>query len=186
MASGWKLDASCGAVVRHVISLLLAAALACSAWAQQQQPDSDSARLSEVQKSVDAGQWEEAARLAHGASNQSADLDFLEGLALAKLQHWEESRRALEAGRGKAPNDPRFLTELAGVSYKQNNFSAAKRELRGALRLNSQDAYALEFLGTIYFVEGNLEAALKYWNRIDKPRLRNVTVEPAPRLQAAI
>src|SRR5205085_1950598 len=82
--------------------------------------------------------------------------------------------------------DPRFLTELAGVSYKQNNFSAAKRELRGALRLNSQDAYTLEFLGTIYFVEGNLEAALKYWNRIDKPRLRNVTVEPAPPLQAAL
>src|SRR5438477_66301 len=160
MVSGRKLDASCGALTRQVISLLLAAALASSAWARQQ-PDSDAVRRTEVQKFVDAGQWQQAAKLAHGPSSQSADLDFLEGLALAKLQHWEESRRALKSGRGKTPNDPRFLTELAGISYKQNNFSAAKRELRGALRLNSQDAYTLEFLATIYFVEGNLEAALK-------------------------
>jgi len=185
MVSGRKLDAPRGAIVRHVISFLLATALAFSAWARQQ-TDTDTPRLLEVQKAVDAGQWEEGARLAHGPSNQSADLDFLEGLALAKLQRWEESRRALEAGRRKAPRDPRFLVELAGVSYKQNNLSAAKRELRAALRLNSTDPYTLEFLATIYFVEGNLEAALKYWNLIDKPRLSNVRVEPPPRLQPVL
>src|SRR2546423_586371 len=186
MVSGRKLDASRGALTRHVISLLVAAALASSAWAHQQPDSFDTARLSEVQKSVDAGHWEEAAKLAHGASNQSADLDFLEGLALAKLQRWDESRHAFESGRRKAPNEPRFLVELAGVDYKQNNFVAAKRELRAALGLNSKDAYTLEFLGTIYFIEGNLETALKYWNRIEKPRLRNVNVEPAPRLKAAL
>ena len=185
MASGRKLDAPRGAISWPVISLVLALALSSSAWAGQQ-ADSDTERLLEVQKSVDSGQWEQAAKLAHGPGNQSADLDFLEGLALAKLQHWDESRRAFQAGRRKVPKDPRFLIELAGVSYKQNNFSAAKRELRAALQLNPKDAYTLEFLGTLYFVEDNLEAALKYWNRIDKPRLRNVSVEPAPRLKPAL
>src|SRR2546421_10452612 len=139
MASGRRLDAFRGALTRHVNSLLLAAALASSAWAHQQSDSFDTARLSEVRKSMDAGHWEEAAKLAHGASNQSADLDFLEGLALAQLQRWHESRNAFESGRRKAPNEPRFLVELAGVDYKQNDFAAAKRELRGALGLNSKD-----------------------------------------------
>src|SRR2546425_5061076 len=43
-------------------------------------------------------------------------------------------------------------------------------QLHAALRLNPQDAYSSEFLATIYFLEGNIEAALKYWNPEDKPR----------------
>src|SRR5205814_4384628 len=35
------------------------------------------------------------------------------------------------------------------------------------------------FLGTIYLLEGNLEAALKYWNRIDAPRVLAVEIVPA-------
>jgi len=110
-------------------------------------------------------------------------LDFLAGLALAKLQRWDDARKAFAAGRAKAQNDPRFPVELAGINYKQNDFCAAKRELMAALRLDPQDSYARDFLGTIYFLEDNLEAALKYWNTIDKPRLRNVAVQPAPRLR---
>jgi hypothetical protein len=76
--------------------------------------------------------------------------------------------------------------ELAGVDYKQNDFSAAKRNLRAALRLGSRDPYTFDFLGTIYFLQGNLEATLKYWNAIDKPRLRNVVLQPPPRLEATL
>src|SRR4029077_14735044 len=139
-----------------------------------------------AQKAFDSGQWEEAARLSQGPESQSADLDFLRGLALARQQRWNESRKAFAAGHLKKPGEPRFLVELAGVDYKQNNFSAAKRNLRAALRLGSRDTYTLDFLGTIYFLQGNLEAALKYWNAIAKPRLRNVGVQPAPRLEAKL
>ena len=52
------------------------------------------------------------------------------------------------------------------------------RDLRGALRLAPDDSYIPEFLGTIYLLEGNLEAALKYWNRLEKPRLTAVEVAP--------
>lgn len=37
--------------------------------------------------------------------------------------------------------------------------------MRRALRERPGDPYANEFLGTIYFLQGNLEAALQYWNR---------------------
>jgi tetratricopeptide (TPR) repeat protein len=149
----------------------------------QQHPTSDAARLLAARAAFDAGHWEEASELAQGPSDQSADLDLLEGLALSRLEHWKEARNALEAGHRKSPNDERFLVELAGVAYKQKDFGTAKRNLHAALRLAPHDAYALEFLGTLYFIEGNLEAALKYWNAVDKPRLGAVDLVPAPKLR---
>ena len=147
---------------------------------------SDSRRLIAAQAAFDAGRYDDAAGLALGPDNQSADLDFLAGLSLAKLQRWNDARAALSSGHRKAPQDARFLVELAGVDYKLKNPRAAKRELRVALKLDPHDAYTLEFLGTLYFLDGNLEAALKYWNAIDKPRLRNVSVQPTPKLDEAL
>jgi tetratricopeptide (TPR) repeat protein len=151
-----------------------------------QENSSDAERLSAAQKAFDAGKWQEAAKLALGPAAQSADFDFVRGLAFAKLRQWNEARLALEAGHAKAPREPRFLVELAGVNYKEKDFSSAKRHLRAALRLDPRDAYTHEFLGTIYFLEGNLEAALKYWNPIDKPRLHSVAIQPPPRLTDTI
>ena len=93
MDSGPKLDASRGAFIRQIISFWLALTLGAVAAAQQEST-SDSARLSEARKATEAGQWEEAARLAQGPNSQSADFDFIEGLALAKLLRWPESRQA--------------------------------------------------------------------------------------------
>jgi tetratricopeptide (TPR) repeat protein len=184
MASCAKLDAPRGARRGKLILLLLLLALGSLAFAQQ--TPSDTSRLAAAQKAFDSEQWEEAARLSQGPKGQSAELDFLRGLALARQQQWNESRLAFAAGHLKNPNDPRFLVELAGIDYKQSDFSAAKRKLRAALRLGSRDTYTLDFLGTIYFLQGNLEAALKYWNAINKPRLRNVAVRPPPRLEETL
>jgi tetratricopeptide (TPR) repeat protein len=181
MASCAKLDATRGARRAQLMFVFLGLALGWPAFAQDNSPGT--ARLSAAQKAYDSGRWAEAAQLSQGPEGQAADLDFLRGLALARQQHWEESRLAFAAGHRKAPNDPRFFVELAGIDYKQDNYSSAKRNLRAALRLGSRDAYTFDFLGTIYFVQGNLEAALKYWNAIDKPRLRNVNVQPTPRLR---
>lgn len=185
MASCAKLDAPGRARRGKLIALLLLPALGFPAFAQQ--PDSsDSARLAAAQKAFDSGRWEETAKLSLGPVNQSPDLDFLRGLALARQQQWAESRQAFTAGHVKSPGDPRFLVELAGLDYKQEDYSSAKRKLRAALRLGSRDPYVGDFLGTIYFLEGNLEAALKYWNPLNKPRLRAVSAQPPPRLDAKL
>jgi tetratricopeptide (TPR) repeat protein len=134
----------------------------------------------------DAGRWEEAAKPAQGPADQSADLDFLAGLALARLEKWDEAKAAFEAGARKAPRDPRFLVELAGIAYKQKDFRTAKNKLHAALRLKPQDSYSNEFLATIYFLEGNLEAALRYWNPLDKPRLWSVVFAPTLRLKDSL
>src|SRR3989442_10141102 len=65
-------------------------------------------------------------------------------------------------------------------------FSAAKNHLHAALKRNRRDSYSNEFLATIYFLEGNLEAALKYWNPEDKPRLKTVAFEPSLKLKESL
>ena len=142
----------------------------------------EQARLAAAQKAFDAADWGEAARLTEGPADQASELDLLRGLALSHLEKWDDAKGALEAGARKSPRDSRFPVELAGIAYKQKDFGLAKKDLQAALRLNSNDAYTNEFLSTIYFLEGNLEAALKYWNREDKPRLRSVTFVPALKL----
>jgi tetratricopeptide (TPR) repeat protein len=184
MASGARLDAPRGARRGKLILVWVLLALCSPAFAQQ--TPSDASRLAAAQKAFDSEKWEEAARLSQGPESQPPELDFLYGLALARQQQWNGSRLAFAAGHLKNPRDPRFLVELAGVAYKQKDYSAAEQNLRAALRLGSRDAYTLDFLGTIYFLQGNLEAALKYWNAIDKPRLRNVAVQPPPRLEETL
>jgi len=62
---------------------------------------SEEARLSAARKAFDAGHWEEAANLARGPADQSPDLDFLLGLALARQEKWSEAQMAFEAGLRK-------------------------------------------------------------------------------------
>src|SRR5215472_12684361 len=151
-----------------------------------QDQSSDQARIAAAQGAFDAGRWEETARLAQGPADQSAELDFLRGLAFARLERWDQAKLAFEAGAGKSPRDLRFPVELAGIAYKKKDFRVAKRDLQTALRLNPADGYANEFLATIYFLEENLEAALKYWNSAEKPRLRSVAFAPSLQLNETL
>lgn len=114
------------------------------------------------------------------------DADFYRGLALAKLQRWSEARAAFAAGERKSPRDERFPVELAGVAYQQKDFRTAEHELRRALRLTPHDSYALNFLATIYFLRGNLEAALQYWNRDELPRVQEIKSLPKPKLRTEL
>jgi len=168
-----------------VIFLLIAVLMLGSPALAQDHP-SDQARLTAAQSAFNAGHWDEAISLAKGPADQSSEFDFLEGVALARLEKWPEAKLAFDAGLRKAPNDPRFLVELAGIAYKQKDFRTAKDQLHAALRLNPQDAYAREFLATVYFLEGNLEAALTYWNPEDKPRLRHMVFAPPLQLKESL
>ena len=184
MGSCAKVDAPRRARGCKLIPLFILLVLPSAGIAQQ--PSPDDARLATAQKAFDSGDWEEAANLSQGPEDQPAELDFLRGLALARRQQWNESRQAFATGHLKSPGDPRFLVELAGIDYKQNDLSAAKRNLHAALRLGSRDSYTFDFLGSIYFLQGNIDAALKYWNAIEKPRLRKVSVQPLPRLDETL
>ncbi len=162
-----------------ILLLLMTAACCLPSHAQTDLP-STAKQLFEQER------WPELTQLLEKAPRTSADLNYYYGIALAHQEHWQEAGKALDAGQKLAPRDKRFPVELAGVEFKQKKFAAAKHDLRRALQLDATDAYANEFLATIYFLEGNLEAALKYWNRIGKPQIKEIRSEPALHVRPAL
>lgn len=124
--------------------------------------------------------WQGIVSLADSTVARSAELDYYYGTALARLSRWEEAHDAFAAGARLQPQDKRFPLELAGVAFKQKRYPQATHYLRRALKLDPSDSYANDFLATVYFLQSNLDAALKYWNRVDKPRIEAVRADPVP------
>lgn len=141
---------------------------------------------SNIRRAYAAQRWEEVVRLTSTSAVKSSDLDYYRGVALARLERWPEAMKAFEAGRKLAPRDKRFPLELAGVAYKQHDFRRAKVQLHEALRLDASNHYARDFLATVYLLEGNLEAALKYWNPIGKPRIEDIEPDPQPHVNPVL
>src|SRR5882762_2535945 len=175
-----QLDSTGSAAGSRLILLLVMLWLPGSGFSQAIPSTTD--RISQIKQLYDVGRWSEVVQAVPEAAGESADLEFYRGLALSQLQRWEEARAAFQAGLARSPRDTRFLAELAGIAYRQKQFSSAKRELRRALAINSRDDYANNFLASIYFLEDNLEAALKYWNRTGGPQLTDLTFDPPPKL----
>jgi tetratricopeptide (TPR) repeat protein len=126
--------------------------------------------------------WQGIVNLSPSTAAPSAELYYYYGTALARLGQWAEAQDAFEAGARLQPQDKRFPLELAGVAFKQKRYEQATRCLRRALKLDPSDYYANDFLATVYFLQSNLDAALKYWNRVDKPRIEAVHADPVPQV----
>jgi tetratricopeptide (TPR) repeat protein len=160
-------------------------ALPILARAQSVAP-SDKDKIGHVKSLYDSGQWNAVVQSVPESPDEPADLELYRGLALAQLQRWKDAENSFRAGIVHHPRDTRLMIELAGVLYHQKNFAQAKHFLRRALSIESSDAYSNNFLASIYFLEGNLEAALKYWNRVEKPRLSDLSYAPKPALNPLI
>jgi hypothetical protein len=74
-----------------------------------------------------------------------------------------------------APGDD-ALVASAGAAFRAKDYGRAARLIRQVLAQRPDDAYAHEFLATVYFLEGNMEAALGHWNRVGKPVVSSVAL----------
>jgi len=166
----------------RALALICAAALGLAQTNSETSQDIDS----RVRALYERGEWAEAARVAVEAHERSADVDLYRGLALARLGKLGEAELAFLDGHRMHRDDSRFGLELAGIAYRKDDKATAKRRLMEALRLDPSSAYGNDFLGTLFLLEGNLPATLKYWNRIDKPLIQNVQFAPALNLQPVL
>ena len=126
--------------------------------------------------------WAEVVRVAETRNTRDADANFDLGMSLAHLGRWKEAHRALLAGAHACPTQKRFPIELAGVAFEQKQYAEAARWLRRGLHLDPKDEYANNFLGTVYYLSGNLDAAIRYWNRVQKPRIAALDLDPHARI----
>ncbi len=186
MERGWKMDAP-GSASRPsalIPTVVLVFFFSLSAMVVAQTPGGP--LVERLRQLVVQQRWQEVVTLAESAHQVSAELDFYYGTALAQLQRWDDAQRAFAAGARLQPHDKRFPLELAGVAFKQKRYPVTVRYLRWALQLDPTDSYGNDFLGTLYFLQGNIEAALKYWNRVGKPEIVEVQSQPVPRVNAAL
>lgn len=135
--------------------------------------------LADVRRLFKAANWHAVVQRTSPAERsqckeEAADLAYYRGMALAKLKRWTAATATFEHGRRLWPRDKRFPTELAGIEFLQHHNGAAKRYLRAALRIDPRDSYANDFLATLYSLDDNLPAALKYWNRVSKPQIHGI------------
>lgn len=143
-------------------------------------------RLCQIKKMYAEKRYAEIIRLPPPAQDSAPEIDYYRGMAFARLKQWDEAWKALRQGELRAPQDERFPVEMAGADFERKRYGRAKSELRRALRLSPKDAYATDFLASLYYLDGNLAAALKYWNRVGKPKLQRILVDPPPRLKPQI
>ena len=160
--------------MKAAVVLLIFVVLSFPIFAQT--PDHDT--ITRIKQLAAEERWQEVVRIAEGDPAPSADLHYYYGIALARLERWDDAESAFERGRVQMPRDKRFPVELAGIRFRQKQYGKAAGHLQRALRLDPADEYANDFLGSVYFLQGNLEAALKYWDRVSKPRVENVRLDP--------
>lgn len=164
-----------------MIRLAILLVLSCAPPGSQAQTSREPLR-----QLADQARWTEIVRQAESDSARDADVNYYYGIALAQLGRVEDARRALLAGYRLQPDNKRFPIELGGVAFKQKRYPEAARWVHRALRIDPHDSYANDFLATIYFLEGNLEAALKYWNRTGKPQIESVLTPPELKISPAL
>lgn len=136
-----------------------------------------------IRQAYDQKDWGQVVSLAAARPTRSADAAFDYGMALAHLGRWSDARAALEAGERACPTQKRFATELAGVAFEQKRYPEAAMWLRRTLRLDPRDDYANNFAGTVYYLMGNLPAALQYWNHAGKPHIGALELDPQFRVR---
>jgi hypothetical protein len=151
-----------------------------------QQTGTEAPSLNQLQDLAAAQQWPEITSILVTVQNRTPEMDYYLGLAQAHTGHKNEAVRAFEAGNRLSPHDARFPEELAGIAFQEKRYPRAARLLRRAVKLAPDDEYVNNFLATVYYLEGNLEGALQYWNRMSKPNIASVREQPQPLVSPAL
>ncbi|CAN5710706.1 hypothetical protein BH23GEM11_BH23GEM11_15540 [soil metagenome] len=99
----------------------------------------------------------------------------------------EAAGKLLEDALRHCPEHVGVLRELAAVRFRENRRPEAELLARRLLAVEPNLVWGWDLLGTLRYLDDDAVAALRAWNRIDRPRLDEVDMlAPAgPALQAA-
>ncbi|HMD35755.1 MAG TPA: C39 family peptidase [Vicinamibacterales bacterium] len=89
----------------------------------------------------------------------------------------ESADAILEPVRAECPRSAGPLRELAGVRFAQKRWTEAAALARQALDRDSNDAYAIDVLGSALFMQNDEVGALEAWNRIGRPHVDRVRID---------
>lgn len=67
--------------------------------------------------------------------------------------------------------------ELGGIYFKKKEYKKAEQMIKEAIKINPENKYSHDFLGTLYYINGLTTLALYEWNKINKPILSKLFIE---------
>jgi tetratricopeptide (TPR) repeat protein len=134
------------------------------------------AQVDEAKQALDNGETVRAVTILSNmlANNPSADVYLYLGIAYDKMKEYSRAEDTLKEGSKRYPDDPRFHNQLADIFLENNDRDAAKSQLLDALAVDPNNNYASDLLATIAMSEGEVQSALRSWNKSGRPVINDI------------
>jgi hypothetical protein len=129
------------------------------------------AQVDEARQAIERGENVLAVNILSPALTErpTPDIYLLLGTAYGNMKEYEKAEDVLEEGAERYSDDVRFPNALADLYLADKDVEAAKAALRRSLRVERNNPYASDLLATINMSEGEVQAALRAWNKTDRP-----------------
>src|SRR5215467_6246819 len=133
-------------------------------------------QVEEARQAMDRGDTVQAVTILSDAlaSRPTPDAYLELGLAYVKLKEFQRAEDTLKEGSRRYPQDPRFHNQLADLFLENNDREAAKSALRDALAIDPNNNYASDLLATIDMSAGEVQSALRSWNKGGRPVINDI------------
>ncbi len=134
------------------------------------------AQVDEAKQAIDHGNFVRAINLLSEtlADHPTADAYLYLGIAYTDIKEYEKAIDVLKEGSTRFASDARFHNQLANVYRETRDVDKAKDELRSALQVDPHNSEASDLLASIDISEGEVQSALKYWNRSGQPIIDDI------------
>jgi hypothetical protein len=96
------------------------------------------------------------------------------GTAYRHSRDWQKAEDILEEATERYPEDPRISIELANAYLGAGDVDSAREALQRALRIDPTNVAAADLIAAVELSEGEVQTALRYWNRSGNPIVNEV------------
>jgi tetratricopeptide (TPR) repeat protein len=134
------------------------------------------AQVDEARDAIDKGEYVRAVNILSNAlaSNPTADAYLYLGIAYSRMKEYQKAEDTFKEGSRRYPQDSRFHNELANLYLDSNDRETAKSELKRSLVVDPNNNYASDLLATIDMSEGEVQSALRSWNKSGRPVINDI------------
>jgi len=134
------------------------------------------AQVDEAKQAIERGEYVRAVNiLSEEVSSQpSPDAYLYLAVAYRHMKEYQRAEDVFNEGIKRYSNDSRFHNELANLFLENNDIDAAKAEFRRALQIDPNNNYASDQLAEIDMSEGEVQSALRAWNKTNRPFISDI------------
>ena len=153
--------------------------LAAMATAQDSAPEQSLDRGIELLRQMRPAEAEQLFSRLVDLDKNNARAQYYLALSRSQQGRLEEARTGFEQVLRIDPGNADARFEIAGIYIKTREYSVARSWAKRGLQLSPRDEYGLDLAGTASFLMDDKIQALRYWNRLNRPHLTEIQINPA-------